>query len=534
MAVLPAQELPATFSLQGRVVDVLGAALPAAVVSVLDDADRVFARVNADGEGLYQLPRLPMGDNLRVVAGAAGKAQAAFGVPDGGAVRPLSLVLEDGREVQVHVRDAEGNPVAGATVFVHAAANGLPQALPAEVEGVTDNAGIVRLRGVPWRAARWFVFAAGRRPIEIEAPEVTATALECGVGPEDSRTCRFEVVGLPPEAEGRTRFLVSAHDGRGWPLPSRWRSAALAVAAAVELPVLPFATDVQAVGSGRTVQPAAWLWPGGDVRPVTFTVDPPMPLFRQVVRLQDQDGKPLPGVAIAVRGRDGRILATAVSKTSGRVELQLPLARGARCSLGLLAGTWCWQEWSGRLAPDGIHWCDLVVGDPEVDEPVLTVAPAAKLAGTFVAADGAPLPFAAVRIRGADGWSMTATDRNGRIALGGLPPGRHSLRVEDALGRIGEAELEIEANATAACPVLQFQPSADVLGQVIDSAGKPVPSAAVRAGPRATLSAVDGRFVVRGLPPGQITCQATGLTGRGTMQMTLRAGVENAAMIVLP
>ena len=99
----------------GRIVDVRGEPIPAALVQVVVDGKTV-ARSYADGEGIYLIPAMPeSGATLRI--GARGKASTELQWRGHRTPRVRNATLRDAGKLHGRVTEQTGQPIAGVDVI---------------------------------------------------------------------------------------------------------------------------------------------------------------------------------------------------------------------------------------------------------------------------------------------------------------------------------------------------------------------------------------------------------------------------------
>jgi len=312
--------MTATGTIQGRVVDALADPLPDADVVVTREQDGAeIARTRTDRDGRYAL-EVPF-DPITVTASAPGRAPAQRG-------RHLAAArcgwgrsdfrLWDACQVRVRVRDADGVPIADASV--------LPVGGDASIEGRTDGTGEVSC-DLPLGWAGLAVWAPGyalaQRELVLEDDAVVDVTLA-----RDARVAVLVRVADVPVGRTVQVSLRAYARADGMPLPppvaggildarGEWR--------ATGLPRWRFQVDVQAEGLRlHAVEPSAGAISGdGGEEAATFA-------FRAVVRerlvlhgvLRDMEGRPVANALLKTRTgtaqpRMAKVDSSSKANTSG-------------------------------------------------------------------------------------------------------------------------------------------------------------------------------------------------------------------------
>lgn len=226
----------------------------------------------------------------------------------------------------------------------------------------------------------------------------------------------------------------------------------------------------------------------------------------------DRGGRPRFG------GRFGRTASAGDwTDAEGRFEVQLPQGDG---------------DWSVTASYRGLvdgKIEGLRVTGADIDGLSINLDRGALIQGKITAPGGAPVANANVTLRNNDsrGWrgmpGVARSDVDGYYQLPGLDAGSFELRVQAEGFANFESELEIDARRSVPFDVV-LERETILLGQVLDEAGNPVPSARVRVRAdegrnRFGRGDVNGAFEVGGLGRGlvDVTVDAEGFeTWRGT------------------
>ncbi|MEM8961624.1 MAG: carboxypeptidase-like regulatory domain-containing protein [Acidobacteriota bacterium] len=157
-------------------------------------------------------------------------------------------------------------------------------------------------------------------------------------------------------------------------------------------------------------------------------------------------------------------------------------------------------------------WLPTVLADVEVlagetTELDVTMRRGAKVTGRVTDVDGAPVAGARVT-RGVIGLGRRGveTGEDGSYELGGIEPGRHTIKARHR--QLGEVEGSIEVRETGANVLdLVLRQPLSIRGRVIDATGASVAGAQVRVGIpggfQGTRSKSDGSFEIPRLDPGR-------------------------------
>ena len=221
-------------------------------------------------------------------------------------------------------------------------------------------------------------------------------------------------------------------------------------------------------------------------------------------------------------------------------------ADGSFALEGLEPGTW-------RLyaSSDGHAGVEGVVIEVPAAAPVELVLPReARVSGVVLDAGGAPCAGAEVKevrsgaglIRSLGDDEDNRTDAQGRFELGGFPTGRIVLVASGSAGAPSEPlELELVAGETHGGLVLHLRPGATLVGEVVDSDGRPESDVNVylyssRGGFSNSLATdASGRFEARGLPPGELRVTAQTHDGLSLHQsVTVSEGETAHVRLVAP
>jgi hypothetical protein len=209
---------------------------------------------------------------------------------------------------------------------------------------------------------------------------------------------------------------------------------------------------------------------------------PPLPLVAEG-RVRAADGRPLAGAEVSALGGDVRVC----TDDTGRY--LLPLANATPTLLVQYAGAGGADGGlSVRSEPLQLDREQGIVPVPE-----LVAGPACSVGGTVRDASGVPVAGVPVRLCG-EGFELLAeTGAGGSFRIGGLEPGRYTLRPYAFRGALGVPQQVVVDRARVDCE-LALVPTAERAVRVLDTAGAPVAAACVAlefAGQRTSVQRAD-------------------------------------------
>ncbi|MCU0867632.1 MAG: carboxypeptidase-like regulatory domain-containing protein, partial [Planctomycetes bacterium] len=463
----------------GRIVTSRHERIPAAEAWVTDAEGHELARTVADGEGLFQLPRLPLNAHW-LHARAPGRCDGRLPIAPPMLVRAVTLALEDGDPLRGVLTLADGTPAANAALVLEPAER-LGAPFDWFVATTTDAAGCWSVPAAPLRARALRAYLPQRPLLEllIAADQRVANG-SFAAGPAPLR--RVIVEPLPP---GIVVTLTSDVSSPWISGAMRWPAAACTAtcdaAGTALLPWLPVAHELRVSAPGFTARPANVRCTPGDQRAVSFTlVRPqaatPVPRTELRGRLVDDRGAALAGIKLVARVGDS--YATVTTGGDGTFTGTLPVGAGGLYALALHDPSWRLGD-RALLQKDGWWWLLLRAGGNELS---LYAVPAASLRGTLLQPDGVPgTDRSALRVHG-------ASDASGRIELGGLPGGRYRLTARtDAWW--GATELRLDAGRSATIGDLDFLATGAITGTLLDAGGRGLPGVSILAtGPRGPMA----------------------------------------------
>jgi len=256
-------------------------------------------------------------------------------------------------------------------------------------------------------------------------------------------------------------------------------------------------------------------------------------------RVVDQDGAPVPGVAVVLNPIDGparraaEVLATCIGgPTDADGRFAVPAAR---------QGRWCVTAQGSELVECLGVEVDLALPVPDL---IVTVRLGELVRGSVRWADGRDVKV--FRVRAASSYGVnTANGRYGRFALRARGA-RVTITAEaPSRGTLARATLEdvspAEVGAEGIELVLVDLPTLAVRGTVVGPDGQPVPGAEVRAwgrerrdGPQAVIADGEGRFEL-GLSSGPWRLVA-GSQSRfaAALELVVKGDLENVVLALGP
>ncbi|HEX4954921.1 MAG TPA: carboxypeptidase regulatory-like domain-containing protein [Thermoanaerobaculia bacterium] len=408
----------------------------------------------------------------------------------------------------------DGEPLAGATVTLAAIEAGRPA--PA-ARATTDREGRFQLEAPGSGLWRLVAGAGGHLPVELRlVPLVEETLL----APLELPRARLRPLTLR-DAAGRAlsgaRWLaqpvaeVQPRPGSPWPRArGEARPAEISGTTgsdgSIELPCAEAVRWRLVVAADGLAPRAEDLPDGCDAASWTVTGG-----VERTVELVGPRGRPVEGVEARLEG----VKVAGPSDRDGRLALRFDPARAAALSL---------------QAPDG--WRAEVGPSPAPPTPWrVTLEPVPEVTGRVMVAEPyEPLPGAVVWLEGAGilaGYVLS--DRRGGFRLS-APVGSVQLRAAAP----GFAPGVLPASPmTEGELILALRPAASLAGEVVDEKGAPVRGAIVTLGPEGRLTAhraistADGRFHIRGVPPGfwpLLSASAPGFVGKPLVVEGLESG----------
>lgn len=527
---------PSTVTIEGRVVDMRGDAVPAARIRVTStNGSEDLASGVADAAGRFHLDQVPKQPSLlRVVAEPAHGRCVGVGWA-GRSGEPVRIVVHDAASVQGVVRDRAGAPVADVVVQATSNASVLASAW---IRVRTDAGGCFEMQGVPLGEVH-FAAVVPDQGLARSSRSVTGdTKVTLAVDDEPTVTLRLVVVGLPPEeVNARATFWVQ---GGGSPRdpPPPWDHFQLDAKGVCERAHMPSGRyDVTPWADGYGFEPIARY----ALEPSEGRIEARFTAYHEAegqvthrVRLCDPDGKPLPGVRLCLGGARTFVFAAsfAVTDERGCATFLSPVPAREPVRVSSCDDRWTITTEPMRpIAPPEVEAAD---GADDEPAPLLELAaePACSVRGRVVIAGGAAAGFARVRLQVSDpdeGWvwapaSEWEADREGAFVL-------HVRRTEAARYQVCIASMEgtftsepftmSRAGTRLDLGAIELRPPATVDGVVRLADGSPAAGVPVFLTPEnsvwdqlpwtsgAVVTDRLGRYRFVGVPAGVVTLTST-------------------------
>jgi protocatechuate 3,4-dioxygenase beta subunit len=540
-----AQPSVAPLTAQGRVVDVLGDPVPAAVVWVTDAAGRECARTASDGSGVFLLRGLPPIQRLRLHANGSGRVEYTVALPSAQSFR-ATILLEDAGPLRGVVLDAARAPVAGAHVAAVAPTLAYQGGDRWCADAVADAQGAFTFPDAPLRPCAVRAWAPGFDLSDAMcAPPDQPLAIELRKGAPQPRVVRVD--GLPPGGAA----VVTVDPGRGdmLCLPAPLREVAVRPDGTALLWPLTVQHMLGVRAAGFSVRPAAIPAAPGAADGCTFTLTPlPAALVnaRTAIRAEvvDAMGQPLRGVEVMAAPLEGVPSGSATSDAAGAVALTVPVRRGVLCRLALAPGPFRIGDPHASFGEDGVTWLD-VAADPDRVVKLHTLR-ASSITGdagaSFVPVEVAEMIKLQKAVQLARRMTST-TDETGRFDLRGLPGGSYRVIVHVSGQLKATVDVELKEGTAVTLDKLDVPPAGVVTGTVTDANGKPAAGVWVypepaqgRPGmppgilqlmgvePRSALTDRNGRYRMPRVAPGDYRLQILEQKPRPPVLVTVEAG----------
>jgi protocatechuate 3,4-dioxygenase beta subunit len=505
--------LGAATSLSGTVKNHEGKAIPGARVTVVRvrrarlmfQAWRVVQTVT-DESGRFSFGNLARGRAGLMVIADGHPIQGLDDV-DIGRRETVEIVLGGGCSVKGVVSDAEGTPVAGATVALVSA----PQCPSLFATTATVANGTFEFENLPvgrahiivsasgyalWPAAAGLRDLGGELTLEPGNPRHQVVTLTCGA----TVTGRVTETGSGRPVVGASIRAVNPLTlTMGGPVPRD----VTGDGGSYCLTGLAPGKHLLAVRAPGYSQPALWRpiqslfgppnWTGQGI-PILLVVEEGVgqirrdlelrPAARITGRVVTPDGEPVPAAWVAPLVRDG--IATQNARLAGLGAL--PVQTDAEGVFHL----------SSVDDPEPISLCAMADGwaagvsesftaetGSIVDGVVIRLEALGALEGRVVGPDGAPLVGAWVKAVPARTWDpddadWVATDGSGRFRFSGLPAGEWVIEAEAAGHAMGWLEgIDVTSGQATSDLILRLERGKVIEGVVLDPAGKPLAGAGV-------------------------------------------------------
>lgn len=469
----------------GVIVDVFGGPVEGAMVTVLLDADTRGAnlvdprssplRAISDAEGRFTVPTKRGAWVIK--ASAAGYADARVVALTPGPTVAIAMMPEATLSGTV-VEAGSDRPVPGARITLRSWVNGLSFD---RIGGYADDDGHFRITGLtPGRyrpgATKGEMFGTASQSFAVDLAEsIDDVRIEMTAGATLSAHVRVSPDDVPCTG-GNVRIADAASDEQ--------RVEAIASDGAVEIEgLLPGRYEVSVSCDGHSsaaTDRSLELMPG--TNEVTWHVDRGITVRG---KLLDADGTGRRGyvVMFAAAGNGDGLLHNAEAGDDGGFAVE-----------GMSVGP---HSLAASLS-DGAQVSKTIDVSPTLGEVELRLPPSASLVGNVTRGSKA-VGDARLRARptGKDaqvfaGLGVTRSSDDGSYVFDDLPPGPYEVSVVDETeAALATAKVELAIGGTTFDFVLPQ--TADLVGVVLDAAGKPVPDASVTALVSTALSSVDAR-----------------------------------------
>ena len=519
--------MPAGGGIEGRVTDTEGTPIEGAEVEAtpaLDSGSPGFGftgmsmsmsmgPLRTGPDGSFRVPGLNRGGRFDLHVKHPAYAEVTVPGVESPTKEPVRIELKAARTVSGRVVNAEGEPVAGATVASVDRNDGLGALRSYQSLGVTDAEGRFRVGGL----------APGTLNLEVSADGYQTQWLDGFHVPGDRDVDDVKVV-----LERGSWLDVRVLNAEGEPVPEASVFAVLQAPGQEEtrsrtLRMRSFAQDrTDAQGRCRLKLAGPGLYAvktdlGGkasvsvNAGPGGTPVEIRLPRGFQVSgRVIGEDGAGAPGIyvrseggpmpAIAQTEADGSFVFSGVAE--GRYHLTASEPETGRASLDI--------EVAGR----DVRGLELRLAGKNSS---------ATLSGHFMGVPPEDLSGAKVLAGSTDSSPRTGrVERDGSYTITGLEPGKWDIWARTSSGRTAQGQIEIEEGARAAILDLNFADEITLSGLVLVD-GAPLGGAAVRAlkdrseaSFQMVQTSYDGTFSLRGLAPGAWLLVVSGADGIGT------------------
>jgi hypothetical protein len=469
--------------LNGRIITVLHEGVPAAKVWVTDANDQEVARTVADGDGYYQLRKLPAG-TLYLHANGQGFITHSMQVNGEGFVRAATLTLQDAAPIRGTVSWPDGSPAKAAEVIVYTSSDYPDDRRWVEQTTCTD-AGTWQLPAAPLGdlIVRAYVSGFELGECKIAADRTKPATLVMPNKPLAPRL--VNVADVPegvvcsvrcqPPGVHRRPYLLLPRGAGEFAINAEGVATTFALAAH---------SEVRVHAPGYRSMPIAVRSIPGSTEPMQFRLSP---LPKEVVApstaikglVVDELGAPLANITVLTMGQQFRG-EPVTSAQDGTFAVNAPASEGVLFRIGLLSPKWRLGDQRLELGADGITWQSVAASPDAVVR--LHATRAGTVRGTLLGPTGTPLAAAEVRMQTRNNRSrhvhvLSATDAAGRITIAGLPVGAYTLTATAADGRVGSTNVDVVATEEVEPGQLSFVAGFEVTGRVINKAGEPIAAA---------------------------------------------------------
>lgn len=513
--------LHATLTVGGSITGVVhlpgGAPAPGAdVVAIGDPPTNHLARAVSGADGSYSLPLLQPG-TYDVTASKSGAGRITIGavvVTDGATTPDVDLQLTAPASLTGVVRDGDGAPVAGATVWAPVPGSNSPTA-------TTGADGSYSLSDVPAGEVRVMASATG---FGTELADLTMTA-----GASQTKdfvlTRLGKVTGLVHNADGAplAGVKIDVVSAEGVPLGA---TTAIDGTFAVE-PLLLGKYTVSAY-RGAAAQ-AVDLTPAAP----TASVDLSLTLGAVTGRVVDGAGAPSPGVGVMLRSMlAGGTPVTSETDTDGRYRFPIAIAG----DFEVIAFSW----------ENGLSTSGTVSANLAGDTNVADLGPAGSALDVFVDGPGPgtdPVVGANVHVMRADlaadpNMPLTLghlTDATGHAVFPHLTPGTYTVEITGPGIATTSEDVTVSGPSTSSTVVTDV--AKFLTRRVTDGSATPIAGAFVNLRERtsgrlfAARTATDGTWVVQGAVDGGVYDGWVSAPGKQALALTGLAPQDAAAPI---
>lgn len=519
-----------TATLEGRVIDLRGEAVPLAEVWIADSRESLqpLARGKCDGNGFFRIAGVPR--RARWTVHALGEGRCEVEVPISGTVERVPLVVHDAVAVRGHLLTRAGKGVAGAYVRVDSEAR-VPAGLCCEAE--TDREGSFVLPRVPLGPMRFCAVVPGEGLAELRTRITKETEVKLEPGDELTTSITIALEGVPaaalPDVTVEVLPYVQGHPAR---LPRPWAEPKLASQGTLQLELVPdrsYAVSMRCVGFAISPERRN-LEHGEGPHVARFKATPLGSRSLQCpARVVGADGKPLAGVRLRMRGFSGVESSEVTSDGDGKLVFDSPVAAGALAYIESRSAEFVVDPGKDDSPQRRLTLATSTMQLWRVEPNArleLRVVPACSVSGRVLRSDGGAAAMVQVELEGQQSswpghWEQVAwsqTDRDGRFRFSTLSDRAEALRVRvfGPGGVVAEPNLAMkhQGQHLDAGDLVVAAPGA-VEGVVRSRNGAPAPGIWVELndwnlerdvfGGRMTLAAVtdrSGRFRFASTPPG--------------------------------
>jgi len=532
MLVLAGVASSQTALLTGRVLDVLGDPIPAALVQVTVKG-QVLRKTYADGEGIYLITKIPEGGgDLRISAKGKASRLLKWQGPRTPPVR--NATLRDAGKVVGQVTDAAGQPVADIDVVaIHGEDSQRAR---------TDALGNYVIDTVP--VGHSSIHVGGSNSTTHKSVHVRAET-ECNLQILANNAVRRQVrvTGLPDEFEGAFVSVINANlvllqDGGRFPLAPDGTAMVVLNDTALVTPVI----------EGYTLTPSGRLAVAGTTT-LAFAAKP-AGAAKNVTEisgsLRTSVGRKVPNETLFFYDHSSQLLGKVKVDRHGKFRGSVQTSPTGEYRIGMPLDKWELVD-DMRTLQDGFTW----VTAHSTNEIELFVQASGTLKCPVRDAKGRLLMLADVTIANPRDphcvLVQSACDRMGQFEMA-LPAEQYEVLAVAHDGLVCKGTVQIRAGGKRSEVRWKTIPTSTVEGRLVDKNGKAVPGVELYVAARELLDMEEvraaerqkariftdrhGRFRCRGLPSGEWTIVALDHPGVDTTSVTLRPGKDVNVRIV--